>query len=98
MVHTFFLFSAILSWFVSAEVAAEAIGGEIIEEGDVEVRPEKVPASCIDENVCLESCRKYCSADAWIAILDVVSAIERNPVWYCGIDAQCKFMMKRSHR
>ena len=48
---------AILSWFVDPDVAAGAInGGKIIEEDEVEVRPEKVSASCVDENVCLESC------------------------------------------
>ena len=58
--------------------------GRLIEEEDVEIRPEKVSTACIDENVCLESCRKYCTADAWLAIIDVVAAIASNPIWYCG--------------
>ena len=57
--------------------------GRIIEEEDVEVRPEKVPTVCIDENVCLETCRKHCTTDAWLVIMDVVAAIRNNPVWYC---------------
>ena len=56
----------------------------IVEEEDVEVRPEKVPTACIDENVCLESCRKYCTTDAWLVIMDVVAAIRNNPMWYCS--------------
>ena len=55
----------------------------IVEEEDVEVRPEKVPTACIDENVYLESCRKKCTTDAWLVIMDVVTAIRNNPVWYC---------------
>ena len=76
--------AAILSWFVDSDIAASAIDGEAIEEDEVEVRPEKVPASCLDENVYLQSCRKYCSEDAWLAITSVVEAIRVNPVWYCG--------------
>ena len=52
----------------------------IVEEEDVEVRPEKFTTACIDENVCLESCRKYCTTDAWLVIMDVVATIRNNPV------------------
>ena len=50
----------------------------------MEMRPEKVPTACVDEKVCLESCGKHCTADAWMAIVDVVAVIESSPVWYCG--------------
>ena len=80
-----FPYAAILSWFVHNDIATAAITeGRIVEDEDVEVRPEKVPTACIDENVCLERCRKYCTADAWLVIMDVVTAIRNNPVWYCG--------------
>ena len=45
---------------------------------------QNTPTACIDENVCLESCRKDCATDAWLVIMDVVTAIRNNPVWYCG--------------
>ena len=66
------------------DIATAAIMESRIVEEDVEVRAEKVPTACIDENVCLESCRKYCTTDAWLVIMDVVAAIRNNPVWYCG--------------
>ena len=67
------------------DIAIAAImESRIVEDEDVEVRPEKVPTTCIDENVCLESCRKYCTTDAWLVIMDVVAAIRNNPVCYCG--------------
>lgn len=78
------LFVAILLWFVDPEVAIRAINGKIIEKNEVEVRPEKVSASCLDENVCLENCRKYCTQDAWMVIKEVVNSLSKNPVWYCG--------------
>ena len=59
-------------------------GTDMIDEDMVEVRPEKVNVSCLDENVCLLSCRKYCTNEAWMAIQSVVAVLRDNPVWYCG--------------
>ena len=40
----------ILSWFVDVEVANSAIAGDkIVEDNDIEVRPEKISVSCLDE-------------------------------------------------
>ena len=56
------IYIVVLSWLVDVEVANSAIPGDKIEEeNDIEVRPEKIPVTCLDKNVCLESCRKYCS-------------------------------------
>ena len=33
----------------------------LIEEVDVEVRPEHVPMKCLDENVCIATIRMYAS-------------------------------------
>ena len=65
------------------EVAEAAIAGKIIEE-EVEIKPERVPASCLDENVCLQSCRKYFAQDAWKAVQGVVKILQKNPIWNCG--------------
>ena len=45
----------VLRWFIDEEVVNAALSGNIIEE-EVEVKLEQVPASCLDKNVCLESC------------------------------------------
>ena len=74
--YAFFLYTVILSWYVDVEVANSAIAGDkIIEENDIEDRPEKISVSCLDENVCLESCRKYCSQVTWSALLGVVDIL-----------------------
>ena len=65
-------------------MANDAISGMMIDEDQVEVRPEKISASCLDENVCLESCRKYFSEDAWMAVVNLMDTIRKKPVWYCG--------------
>ena len=43
-----------------------------MQESDVEVRPEKISPTCLDENVCLDSLRKYCGNDAWIILTGAV--------------------------
>ena len=58
-------------------------GDKIVEENDIEVRPEKISVSCLDENVCSESCWKYCSQVAWSALMGVVDILKENPIWYC---------------
>lgn len=79
------IFLVILAWFVDNKVASDAVNCDvIIQEEDIEVRPEKVSASCLDQNVCLDSCRKYCSKDAWIAIQNVVDVLRKDAVYYCG--------------
>ena len=78
------LFIVILSWFVDAKVANSAVAcDKTVEENDIEVRPEKIYVSCLDENVCLKSCRKYGSQVAWSALMGVVGILKENPIWYC---------------
>ena len=47
MTTSFFL--SIILWFVESEVANSALAGKLIEEDDVEMRLERVSASCLDE-------------------------------------------------
>ena len=48
------LLVVMLSWFVDNEKVMNAMRNNIlIEEEDVETRPECVPMKCLDENVCM---------------------------------------------
>jgi len=67
---------------VIAEVALSKKG--LVEEDQIEIIPERVTASCLDENVCLSSCRKYLTIDACLALEGVVAAIANNPCYFCG--------------
>ena len=40
--------------------------------------------SLLSITLCLESCQKRCSGDAWMVIDSVVDTLCKNPVWYCG--------------
>ena len=58
----------------------------IIEEDQVEVCPEKVSPSCLDECVCIQSCHKYFINDGWAAVTNVIEVVKKSSVWFC---AQC---------
>ena len=56
-----FLTVVMLKWFVDAEVAAGAIEHprKLIEEENVEVRPERLPDAVLDENVDVNLIKKF---------------------------------------
>ena len=51
----------------------------------MEIRPEPIPASCLDKNVCVQSVQKYFTEDAWAALKQVIEIVKKNTVWYCGV-------------
>ena len=76
-------FLVILGWFVDDNVIDKAMTGKLIEENEVEVNPENVPATCLDENVGLPSVQFRFTEDAWMAVINLVSTIRSNPTWFC---------------
>ena len=65
-------------------MAKAALAGCIIQEDEVETRPDQISTSCIDESICLDVCRKYFSLDAWLVVEEVVKVIKEDPTWFCG--------------
>ena len=66
------------------------------------MRPERIPASCLDDNVFVPSVQKYFSPDAWIALMNVLDTVKKNAVWYCGacekaIDDEKKIQLFANH-
>ena len=59
-----FLYAVILNWFVDKTVVQDAFDGKLIEEEQVECRPEKIPNSVLDENVDVHFVRSYFTNDA----------------------------------
>lgn len=79
--------AVILLWFLKPQIANAALAGNIVQQQELNLTSELVPASILDDNVCIESCRKYFSHNAWAAIQRVVDEVRNHPVWYCG---RCK--------
>ena len=58
---------------------------KLIEEEDVECRPEMIPSSVLDENVDVCLVRHYFSADAWMVIQDVIGRKAKMDLWECSV-------------
>ena len=64
---------------MDSEVAESALAGKLIEEQEVETRPERISSYCLDENVCLGSIQKYYTHNGWAALLHVMEAVKKKP-------------------
>ena len=75
-----------LLWFVSSvEAEIWCLGRKgLIDEDQVEIIPERVTESSLDQNMSLSSCKKYFTEDSWLALEGDVTAILNNPSYYCG--------------
>ena len=58
------LFAVILSWFVSKQAMNDALDCKLINETEVECRPEKIPDSVLCENFDICLVRQHFSTDA----------------------------------
>ena len=74
-----------LQWFVNVSVATSVLKNQkqLIEEEQVEVRPEKLPDAVLDENVDVHLIRKYFSHDAWLSVHSVVQQKKINSTFVC---------------
>ena len=78
----YFFISGILSWFVDKSVVEKALRDHsLIEEDEVECRPERVSDAILDENVDICLVRNHFSEDAWM----IVGVLKRKSdmVWLC---------------
>ena len=85
-----YLFALVmLRWFVEEDVAITAMQRNIlIEEDDVEARPECVPMKCLDENDCVNMVKKYFTIDAWMAVQNVMEVMQARRNWDCAACSQ----------
>ena len=62
-----------LLWFVDKKVAEMALNqGVLIDEKDVECRPERITDAVVDENVDVHLVRKYFTYNAWLLVEQVL--------------------------
>jgi len=75
--------AVIISWFVDKKVAERALmAHQLIEEEEVECRPERIPDAVVDENVDVHLVRRHFSSDAWLLIESVVKQ-KAKMTWTC---------------
>ena len=85
LVYNFSFYTVMLKWFVDEKTAETSIKNpnQLIEEEDVEVRPEKLPDAILDENVDVHLIRKFFSQDAWLLVTEVVKQKQDKPLYVC---------------
>ena len=71
------------NWFVDKTVVQDAFDGKLIEEEQVECRPEKIPNSDLDENVDVHLVHSYFTNDAWLIVKDVLKRKTKSTSWIC---------------
>ena len=84
--HFFLTIIVMLRWFVKdniAETAIKSLGKYLIDEEDVETRPERVPCAVLDENVDVHLIRKLFTNDAWLVVVNVLEQKQKNPNFIC---------------
>lgn len=84
----------LLSWFVGKKNAVDIICNE--EEFDdemIETQVKKLPASIVNEEVCVDLLSQFCSSSRiLITLKELKDKKKRNPSWSCGT---CKKGLKR---
>ena len=74
-----------MGWFVDKEIVEDVMDGVLIEEDQVECRPEKVPNAVLDENVDIHLVRSFFTEDAWLIVEDVLRRKQQSTVWICHV-------------
>jgi hypothetical protein len=74
-----------VSWFVDKHEVETVLKGKLVEEEEVEVRPESLPDAAIDDNVDIFLIRKYFSSDAWLLVMDAVKTKKSKPIYVCKV-------------
>ena len=75
-----------LGWLVDHSVLNAAMKSDtLIDEDEVECRPEKIPCSILDENVHISLVRCYFTNEAWLVVQDVIAKKKEADVWICGV-------------
>ena len=81
-------FIVMLNRFVDHEVTERATrGGDLMQEDEVECRPEKITRKCLDDNinVCVGQIRKYFSFDAWDLLEAAMDTMHTQGSWTCPV-------------
>ena len=73
----------LLMCFVTASDADAALTGTLLTETSVEANPDNVDTLCLEENVDINSLRRYFDDDGWLCVQQVFRKKEDQPNWRC---------------
>ena len=79
------LISVILRWFLGEAAVESAVKGHLIEEEELECRPEQITNAVLDLLVDLYLVRNFFTIDAWKLVENIVAVKKNMAVWFCKI-------------
>lgn len=75
----------IIGWFTSAKIAENSIkSGKVIDEDAIEVIPDKILDSCLDDSVDLSVAKPFFTEDGWKLLEQIVKVKKETVVWKCN--------------
>lgn len=85
--------TVILSWLFSKDIVNSAVRGQLIDEDQVEVRPELLSPALLDENVELKLIHRFLTRDGWLALNKAVKHLKKYVTYFCCV---CKIDIGKS--
>ena len=73
----------VLEYFVPPNDARDALDGRQLDEGCLETNPENLPDTAFDENIDINSIRRYFTSDAWVRVQDLYETKKERITFRC---------------
>ena len=84
---------AILSWLLSADIVNFALRGQLVDEDQIEVRPELLSPALVDENVELKLVQIFFTRDGWVSLNTAIKNLNKHITYFCCV---CKIDIENS--
>ncbi|XP_047127576.1 uncharacterized protein LOC124808490 [Hydra vulgaris] len=78
-------FEIMLCWLLSKEDVKKAMEGSLMDKNSVEVCPEKVHPSIIDDAINVGSIQAFFTKEAWMLVNQVIDKVKLAPNWTCTV-------------
>ncbi|KAG1650976.1 Zinc finger SWIM domain-containing protein 3 [Nymphon striatum] len=72
-----------MSWLVDEKIVETCLRSDVLVQVDQVKEPERIPMKCLDENVAINSIRKYFSFNAWKMALEAIDTLREKGRWIC---------------
>jgi hypothetical protein len=65
-----------MGWFVEDEIVETCLRSDVLVQTNHVKVPERIPLKCLDENVGINTIRKYFSIDAWKVVEEAMKTMQ----------------------
>ncbi|KAK6167997.1 hypothetical protein SNE40_021909 [Patella caerulea] len=72
-----------MSWFIDDKIAETCLRSDVLVQPNHVKVPERIPMKCLDENIAINTIRKYFSFDAWKMVEEAMKTMQTKGTWLC---------------